>query len=427
MPFLVKDVKTMSYFNYQNDQLFAENVSLTDIAKQYSTPCYVYSRAALESHYRDYKDAFGHYDNLICYAVKANSNLAVLSVLAKLGSGFDIVSVGELERVLRAGGQADKVVFSGVGKQAAEMQRALEVGVYCFNIESEAELFRLNEVAQSMGKIAPISLRVNPDVDAGTHPYISTGLKDNKFGVSIDLAEGIYLAAKELPGVSIKGVDCHIGSQLTEAAPFLDALDRVLLLVDKLAEHNIQLSHIDLGGGLGVCYKDETPPKVADYVSAIMKKLEGRQLKVILEPGRSIAANAGVLLTRVEFLKCNEHKNFAIIDAAMNDLIRPSLYSAWQDIVPVQLKPNTNSNSKVYDLVGPICETGDFLGKDRELDIQAGDLLAVKSSGAYGFAMSSNYNSRNRAAEIMVDGSNTFVARKRETIEDQLGLESPLP
>lgn len=424
---MVNDVKIMSYFNYQNDQLFAENVSLADIAKQYSTPCYVYSRAAFESHYRDYKDAFGDHDNLICYAVKANSNLAVLSVLAKLGSGFDIVSVGELERVLRAGGQADKVVFSGVGKQAAEMKRALEVGVYCFNIESESELFRLNEVALEMGKIAPISLRVNPDVDAGTHPYISTGLKDNKFGVDIDSAEAIYLAAKKLPGVKIKGVDCHIGSQLTETRPFIDALERVLLLVDKLAEQGIQLSHLDLGGGLGVRYKNETPPKTADYIASILKKLEGRQLKVILEPGRSIAANAGILLTRVEFLKCNEYKNFAIIDAAMNDLIRPSLYSAWQDIIPVQKKQNTRSNTKVFDLVGPICETGDFLGKDRELDIQAGDLLAVMSSGAYGFAMSSNYNSRNRAAEIMVDGSETFVARKRETIEDQLSLESPLP
>lgn len=417
----------MSYFKYQNNQLFAENVSLADIAQEYSTPCYVYSRAALTSHYRAYKDAFGQNENLVCYAVKANSNLAVLSVLAKLGSGFDIVSIGELERVLRAGGQADKIVFSGVGKQAEEMKRALEVGVYCFNIESEAELFRLNEVALEMGKVAPISLRVNPDVDAGTHPYISTGLKDNKFGVAIDLAEGIYLAAKDLPGVSIKGVDCHIGSQLTETAPFLDALDRVLLLVDKLAEHGIQLSHLDLGGGLGVCYKNETPPKTADYIAAILKKLAGRGLKVILEPGRSIAANAGVLLTRVEFLKCNEHKNFAIIDAAMNDLIRPSLYSAWQDIVPVQLKETESENKKVYDLVGPICETGDFLGKDRDLDIQAGDLLAVKSSGAYGFAMSSNYNSRNRAAEILVDGADIFVARKRETIEDQLSLESPLP
>tara|TARA_R110002072_G_scaffold2280_1_gene18799 strand:- start:3641 stop:4915 length:1275 start_codon:yes stop_codon:yes gene_type:complete len=424
---LVKDVENMTFFNYQNHQLFAEKVALEDIAKKYLTPCYVYSRAALESHYLAYKDACGVHDNLICYAVKANSNLAVLSVLAKLGAGFDIVSVGELERVLRAGGQADKVVFSGVGKQTDEMKRALEVGVYCFNIESEAELLRLNEVALTLGRVAPISLRVNPDVDAGTHPYISTGLKDNKFGVAIEQAESIYLVAKELPGVSIKGVDCHIGSQLTETAPFLDALDRVLLLVDRLAENGIQLSHLDLGGGLGVCYKDETPPKTSDYIAAVLKRLEGRVLKLILEPGRSIAANAGVLLTRVEFLKCNEHKNFAIIDAAMNDLIRPSLYSAWQDIVPVTLKHVATENKKTYDLVGPICETGDFLGKDRELDIQAGDLLAVKSSGAYGFAMSSNYNSRNRAAEIMVDGSDMFLARKRETIEDQLALESPLP
>lgn len=417
----------MTYFNYQNNQLFVEDLSLNDIAEQYSTPCYVYSRAALESHYRNYKDAFGAQENMICYAVKANSNLAVLSVLAKQGAGFDIVSVGELERVLRAGGRADQVVFSGVGKQAEEMKRALEVGVYCFNIESEAELFRLNEVALSLGKVAPISLRVNPDVDAGTHPYISTGLKDNKFGVAIELAEEIYQKANALPGVKIKGVDCHIGSQLTETAPFLDALDRVLLLIDRLAELDIQLSHLDLGGGLGVCYKNETPPATSDYIAALLKRLEGRNLKLILEPGRSIAANAGVLLTRVEFLKCNEHKNFAIIDAAMNDLIRPSLYSAWQDIVPVNLKDSSSENKKAYDLVGPICETGDFLGKDRELDLEAGDLLAVKSSGAYGFAMSSNYNSRNRAAEVMVDGDKTFLARKRETIEDQLALESPMP
>lgn len=417
----------MNAFNYQNNQLFAEHVSLEDIANTYDTPCYVYSRAALESHYLAYKNAFEAQANLICYAVKANSNLAVLSVLAKLGAGFDIVSIGELERVMRAGGQADKIVFSGVGKHAAEMKRALEVGVHCFNIESEAELYRLNDVALALGKVAPISLRVNPDVDAGTHPYISTGLKDNKFGVAIESAEAIYLAAKELQGVSIKGVDCHIGSQLTETRPFLDALDRVLLLVDRLAEKGIQLNHLDLGGGLGVCYKDEQPPETSDYVAAILQRLTGRELTLILEPGRSIAANAGVLLTRVEFLKCNDHKNFAIIDAAMNDLIRPSLYSAWQDIVPVTQKQTATENKKSYDLVGPICETGDFLGKDRILDLQAGDLLAVKSSGAYGFAMSSNYNSRNRAAEIMVDGADTFLARKRETIEDQLALESVLP
>jgi diaminopimelate decarboxylase len=421
----------MSYFNYQTDsqqlqQLFAENIPLSEIAAQYGTPCYVYSRAALEAHYLAYKEGFGNQENLICYAVKANSNLAVLSVLAKLGSGFDIVSVGELERVLRAGGQADKVVFSGVGKQAHEMQRALEVGVHCFNIESEAELYRLNAVALEMGKIAPVSLRVNPDVDAGTHPYISTGLKDNKFGVAIDLAEGIYLQAKSLAGINIIGVDCHIGSQLTETAPFLDALDRVLLLVDRLAEHGIRIAHLDLGGGLGVCYRDETPPEPAEYIAAILKRLAGRKLKLILEPGRSIAANAGVLLTRVEFIKCNEHKNFAVIDAAMNDLIRPSLYGAWQNIVPVQIDAHRDEPEKVYDLVGPICETGDFLGKARKLALREGDLLAVKSSGAYGFAMSSNYNSRNRAAEVMVDGAETFLARRRETIEDQLALEQPL-
>lgn len=421
----------MSQFCYktdanQNQQLFVESLPLADIARQYGTPCYVYSRAALEAHYRAYKEAFGEQENLICYAVKANSNLAVLSVLAKLGSGFDIVSVGELERVLRAGGQADKVVFSGVGKQVHEMQRALEVGVHCFNIESEAELERLNEVALSMGKVAPVSLRVNPDVDAGTHPYISTGLKDNKFGVAIDLAEGIYLKAKSMPGISIIGVDCHIGSQLTETAPFLDALDRVLLLLDRLATQGIQIEHLDLGGGLGVCYRDETPPAPAEYIAAILKRLDGRHLKLILEPGRSIAANAGVLLTRVEFLKCNEHKNFAVIDAAMNDLIRPSLYGAWQDIVPVEIDSHREVSEQVYDLVGPICETGDFLGKSRKLALCEGDLLAVKSSGAYGFAMSSNYNSRNRAAEVMVDGAQTFLARKRETIEDQLALESPL-
>ncbi len=417
----------MSYFDYQNDQLYAEKVALNDIARTYGTPCYVYSRAALEAHYHAYKDAFGAQQNLICYAVKANSNLAVLSVLAKLGSGFDIVSVGELERVLRAGGQADKVVFSGVGKQVHEMQRALEAGVHCFNIESEAELIRLNNVALAMGKVANISLRVNPDVDAGTHPYISTGLKDNKFGVAIDQAEAIYLQAKALAGVNIIGVDCHIGSQLTDTAPFLDALDRVLMLVDRLAEQGIILQHLDLGGGLGVCYRDETPPEPAEYIAAVLKRIEGRDIKLILEPGRSIAANAGVLLTRVEFLKCNEHKNFAIIDAAMNDLIRPSLYSAWQDIIPVERCQGRATQEKVYDLVGPICETGDFLGKARKLALEEGDLLAVKSSGAYGFAMSSNYNARNRAAEILVDGTETFVARKRETIEDQIALEQALP
>jgi diaminopimelate decarboxylase len=415
----------MDYFSYQNDQLFAEDVPLAKIAEQFSTPTYVYSRATLERHYHAYKSAFGEQENLICYAVKANSNLAVLNILAKLGSGFDIVSVGELERVLKAGGQPEKIIFSGVGKQAHEMKRALEVGIHCFNIESEAEIYRLNEVAISLGKIADISLRVNPDVDAGTHPYISTGLKDNKFGVAIDQAERIYLLAKELAGLNIVGVDCHIGSQLTETAPFLDALDRVLLLVDKLKERGIEINHLDLGGGLGVTYKDELPPEPNEYVAALMTRLAGRTQKIILEPGRSIAANAGILLTRVEFLKCTEDKNFAIIDAAMNDLIRPSLYSAWQNIIPVEL--GKKGEERCYDLVGPVCETGDFLGKDRNMVLASGDLLAVRSSGAYGFVMSSNYNSRNRPAEIVVDGDQVILARRRETIEDQFALERLLP
>lgn len=415
----------MDYFSYKNDQLCAEDVPLAKIAEQFSTPTYVYSRATLERHYYAYKTAFGEQDNLICYAVKANSNLAVLNILAKLGSGFDIVSVGELERVLKAGGEPEKIIFSGVGKQAHEMKRALEVGIHCFNIESEAEIYRLNDVATRLGKVADISLRVNPDVDAGTHPYISTGLKDNKFGVEIDQAERIYLAAKELAGLNIVGVDCHIGSQLTETAPFLDALDRVLLLVDKLSEQGIELKHLDLGGGLGVTYRDETPPEPSEYVKALMTRLEGRTQKIILEPGRSIAANAGVLLTRVEFLKCTEDKNFAIIDAAMNDLIRPSLYNAWQNILPVEL--GKKGQERCYDLVGPVCETGDFLGKDRTMVLAPDDLLAVRSSGAYGFVMSSNYNSRNRPAEIVVDGDQLILARRRETIEDQFALEQLLP
>jgi len=415
----------MDHFSYQDGQLYAEDLPLAKIAEQFSTPTYVYSRATLERHYQAYKKAFGKHENLICYAVKANSNLAVLNILANLGSGFDIVSVGELERVLKAGGKPENIIFSGVGKQAHEMQRALEVGIHCFNIESEAELYRLSDVASGMGKVANISLRVNPDVDAGTHPYISTGLKDNKFGVAIEQAERIYLTAKTLPALSIVGVDCHIGSQLTETAPFLDALDRVLLLVDKLSEQGIEIKHLDLGGGLGVTYHNETPPEPDDYVKALMTRLEGRHQKIILEPGRSIAANAGVLLTRVEFLKCTEAKNFAIIDAAMNDLIRPSLYSAWQAILP--LEQDKQGEARNYDLVGPVCETGDFLGKDRNMVLEAGDLLAVRSSGAYGFVMSSNYNSRNRPAEVVVDGDQMILARRRETIEDQYALEQLMP
>ncbi len=415
----------MDHFSYQAGELYAEDVAIKEIVEQYSTPCYIYSKATFTRHYLAYKNAFADYPNLICYAVKANSNLGVLSVLARLGAGFDIVSVGELERVLKAGGDPAKVVFSGVGKQAHEMQRALQVGVHCFNIESEAELHRLNEVALEMGVVAPVSLRVNPDVDAGTHPYISTGLKDNKFGVPISSAKTIYLRAKELPGISILGVDCHIGSQLTETGPFLDALDRVLLLVDDLASLGIELEHIDLGGGLGVRYDNENPPEPAEYVAAILGKLAARRLKVVLEPGRSIAANAGILITRVEFLKRQEDKNFAIVDAAMNDLLRPALYSAWQNIVPVQ--PRDDCATETYDIVGPVCETGDFLGKDRELKIAPGDLLAVRSAGAYGFAMSSNYNSRNRPAELMVDGGSVHVVRQRETIADQIALENLMP
>lgn len=415
----------MDHFCYQNGELFAEELALSDIAETFGTPCYVYSRATLERHYKAYASAFAGQNSLICYAVKANSNIAVLNVLARLGAGFDIVSIGELERVLKAGGSPDKIVFSGVGKQAFEMERALALGVHCFNVESEAELYRLNEVALKMQTQAPVSLRVNPDVDAGTHPYISTGLKDNKFGVAIDDAERIYGLAAGLPGLRIIGVDCHIGSQLTETAPFLDALDRVLLLVERLRERDILIEHIDLGGGLGVRYRDETPPEPKDYAEALAQKLRDSGLKLILEPGRSIAANAGVLLTKVEFLKHNEDKHFAIVDAAMNDLLRPSLYGAWQDIVP--LRPRTDGESVRYDIVGPVCETGDFLGKDRELSLVQDDLLAVKSAGAYGFTMSSNYNSRNRAAEVMVDGDQCYLVRRRETVEEQLQQEQLLP
>ncbi len=409
-------------FQHLNGQLFAENMPVSDLAAQYGTPLYVYSRKAFEDHYLAYSEALEGKNALVCYAIKANSNLAVLNVLAKLGAGFDIVSRGELERVLKAGGDANKVVFSGVAKTADEMQFALEKGVHCFNVESAMELERLNDVAMDMGVKAPISIRVNPDVDAQTHPYISTGLKENKFGVDIDVAVSVYERAKQMDGIEIKGVDCHIGSQLTQITPFLDAIDRVLALIDILGEKGIELEHIDLGGGLGVVYDDETPPSPKEFIDAIMPKLEGRNLKLVLEPGRSIAANAGIFVTQVEFLKSNSDKNFAIIDGGMNDLIRPSLYSAWQKIVEVT--PRQDTQAKPYDIVGPVCETGDFLGKDRELSLQAGDLLAVKSSGAYGFAMASNYNTRNKPAEIMVDGEKAHLIRRRETVQDQIQLES---
>jgi diaminopimelate decarboxylase len=415
----------MDHFNYRDGQLYAEDVPVAEIADRFGTPAYVYSRATLERHYRAYDDALAGRPHLVCYAVKANSNIAVLNVLARLGAGFDIVSAGELERVIRAGGDPAKVVFSGVGKQRWEMQRALEAGVRCFNVESDTELDRLNEVAGELGVKAPVSLRVNPDVDAGTHPYISTGLKENKFGIDIAEAPAVYERAAAMPNLDVQGVDCHIGSQLTTVSPFLDALDRVLALIDTLAEKQIVIRHLDMGGGLGVTYDHEQPPQPSDYVTALSEKLGDRQLELIMEPGRSIAANAGILLTRVEFLKCTEHRNFAIIDAAMNDLIRPALYSAWQSIIPA--RPRNDVEEKQWDLVGPVCETGDFLGKDRPLRLLAGDLLAVRSAGAYGFVMSSNYNTRNRPPELMVDGSDVHVVRRRETLEEQLKPESCLP
>ena len=406
----------MDSFEYRNGDLHCEEVSLNQIAEQVGTPAYVYSREALERAYLGYAEALEGRDALICFAVKANSNLAVLNVLAKLGAGFDIVSGGELERALLAGAEPNKIVFSGVGKQAHEIARALEVGIHCFNIESEAELYRVNEVAESRGQVARVSFRVNPDVDAGTHPYISTGLKENKFGIAIDTAPEVYAKAAALKGVEVIGVDCHIGSQLTEVSPFLDALDRLLALIDLLAEQGITIRHLDLGGGLGVCYTDETPPTPATYIDALTERLGDRDVKLVFEPGRSIAANSGVLLTQVEFLKENGDKNFAIIDAAMNDLIRPSLYSAYQEIIP--LFEQSAAEVKTWDLVGPICETGDFLGKDRQLALSAGDRLAVCSAGAYGFVMASNYNTRPRVAEVMVDDDRFQVVRERETFED---------
>jgi diaminopimelate decarboxylase len=415
----------VDFFNYNENQLYAEECSVNELAKTHGTPLYIYSRATIERHWHAFDQAAGERPHLVCYAVKANSNLAVLNVMARLGSGFDIVSKGELARVLKAGGDASKVVFSGVGKKSEEIAYALEQGIHCFNVESEAELDRIQQVAQHLNKKAPISLRVNPDVDAGTHPYISTGLKENKFGVSIDDAYKIYAKAAEYSHIDVKGIDSHIGSQLTEIKPFLDALDRVLLLVDHLAEQGIKLSHIDVGGGLGVCYDDEQPPHPNEYAKAIAAKLEGRDISLIYEPGRAIMANAGVLVTEVEFLKTNQDRHFAIVDGAMNDLIRPSLYQAWQKIIPVNDKANVPC--RTYDIVGPVCETGDFLGKARTLAIEAGDLLAIRSSGAYGFTMSSNYNSRPRAAEIMVDGENSYVIRQRETLESLWQGESLLP
>lgn len=415
----------MDAFQYHNGQLHAENVPLAVIAERFGTPTYVYSRAYLEQQFLSYQSALAGRQHMICYAVKANSNIAVLNVLARLGAGFDIVSVGELERVLAAGGDPAKIVFSGVAKTPAEMRRALEVGIHCFNLESESELGVLQQVAADMGVSARISIRVNPDVDANTHPYISTGLKENKFGIDIDRAPAVYRRARDLSHIDIIGVDCHIGSQLVDTTPFLDALDRLLVLIDTLASDGINISHLDLGGGLGVCYTDEQPPSPAEYIEKVLTHIGDRNITLAFEPGRSICANAGVLLTKVEYLKCNPEKNFAVIDAAMNDMIRPALYQAWMKIDAVC--PRENEPTKTWDIVGPVCETGDFLGKDRPLELREGDLLSVSSAGAYGFTMSSNYNSRVRAAEVMVDGDKVHLIRARETVADLMQGEALLP
>lgn len=416
----------MNHFDYKNQQLFAEDAAIADIVKQYGTPAYIYSRATLERHWKAFDEAFGDRAHLICFAVKSNSNIALLNVMTRLGSGFDIVSQGELERVLAAGGEASKVVFSGVAKSRTEIARALEVGIRCFNVESIPELHRINEVAGSLGKIAPISLRVNPDVDAKTHPYISTGLKENKFGVSVTQAREVYRLAKTLPNVKITGIDCHIGSQLTELQPFLDATDRLIVLLEQLREDGIELHHLDLGGGLGVPYNGEEPPHPSEYVQALLAKLKGyEQLEIILEPGRAISANAGILVTQVEYIKSNEDRNFAIVDTGMNDMIRPVLYEAYMQITEVD--QSLNREKAVYDVVGPICETSDFLGKGRELAVAEGDLIAMRSAGAYGAAMSSTYNSRPQAAEIMVDGNQAHLIKARADFADLWRLEKILP
>lgn len=414
----------MDHFALRGGVLYCEEVSLEDLADSVGTPAYVYSRATLTRHYRAFVDALGAVPHQVCFAVKANSSLAVLDVLARLGAGFDIVSGGELERVLRAGGKPSRVVFSGVGKTVAELRRALRVGIHCFNIESRPELELLNHIAGEMGLRAPVSFRVNPDVDAKTHPYIATGLRENKFGVDIDVARNLYREAAGLAHLDIRGVGFHIGSQLTRLEPFTDALRRVLELVDALEEEGIRLEHIDVGGGLGVRYRDETPPEPAAYAAALREVLAGRRLKVMLEPGRAIAANAGVFLTRVAFLKHTAHKDFAIVDGAMNDLIRPALYGAWQEIVPVRPR---GGSKRSYDVVGPVCETGDFLGRDRELALLEGDLLAVRSAGAYGFVMAGNYNSRPRPPEVMVDGGAFFIVNRREQVDQLMMRESMLP
>ena len=413
----------MDFFQYKNEQLYVEDLPVKQLAEEFGTPLYIYSRATLERHWHAFDSALGKHPHLICYAVKANSNIGILNVMAKLGSGFDIVSQGELERVLAAGGEASKVVFSGVAKSRTEIMRALEVGIRCFNVESVAELHHINQIAGEMGKVAPISLRVNPDVDAHTHPYISTGLKENKFGVSVDEAREVYKLAATLPYVKITGMDCHIGSQLTELQPFLDATDRLISLMEQLKEDGITLKHLDLGGGLGVTYTDETPPHPSDYATALLNKLKDYEdLEIILEPGRAIAANAGILVAKVQYLKSNESRNFAITDTGMNDMIRPALYEAYMNII--EIDRTLERKKAIYDVVGPVCETSDFLGKQRELAISEGDYIAQRSAGAYGASMSSNYNSRPRTVEVLVDGDKAHLIRRRENLSELWALES---
>ena len=411
----------MSDFTYKNGQLHAEDISLLEIAKRHNTPCYIYSKKAIQTKYTEFDLAFTSNQHLICYAVKANSNISILNILAKMGSGFDIVSSGELFRVLKAGGSPDKVVFSGVGKRLDEMKFALEQNIKCFNVESKSELLKLNKIAESMKVSAPVSLRVNPDVDAKTHPYIATGLKENKFGISFELAKDIFKQAAKMSNINLIGIDCHIGSQISELSPFQDALQKLLDLIDELTKIGIQLRHVDIGGGLGITYKDEVLPTPSQYVNAITNTANGHDLEIIIEPGRSIVGNAGILLTKVEYLNETPFKNFAVVDTAMNDLIRPSLYNGWHEIKRVT--QDSDAKEKTYDIVGPICETGDFVGKNRTLPLTEGDLLAIFSTGAYGFSMSSNYNSRPRAAEILVDDNQVYEIRERETQEDLINGE----
>ena len=415
----------MDHFEYKQGELYCEDVAIVELAERYGTPLFVYSRATLERHWHAFDSALAGHDHLVCYAVKANSNLAVLNLLARLGSGFDIVSGGELQRVLQAGGKASSIVFSGVGKQANEIEAALDVDIHCFNVESEQELYRIDEIAGSMGKTARISFRVNPDVDAKTHPYISTGLKENKFGVAFADAESVYRQASKLEHIDIIGMDCHIGSQLTELSPYIDALDRLLALIEKLRAQGIDIHHLDLGGGLGIRYRDEEPPLPAEWASALHERLASFDGTIVIEPGRAIAGNAGILVSRVNYLKHGPDKNFAVIDAAMNDLIRPSLYGAWQEIIRVEQA--SDAPERLYDVVGAICESSDFLGKDRAMSLHQADLLAIRSSGAYAFGMASNYNTRARAAEVMVDGDRHYCVRERESFEDLVRGESILP